>query len=172
MAPPRPRRLFALDQNFPEPILKAMAAALPMAELVPIREVRSELAQVEDWQLLLALHQDERPWDGLITNDDSLLSQPKEMTVLSQTQLTLVVVKGEGHNPIRAVGILLCHLPYVCHHTIRHRAQIWSLRITNKNADEVQPYLDQIGAKTGVTASELFARHKVPSRELRPDRWR
>ena len=27
MAPPRPRRLLALDQNFPEPILKAMATA-------------------------------------------------------------------------------------------------------------------------------------------------
>jgi hypothetical protein len=45
-----------------------------------------------------------------------MLSLAKEMTVLSQTGLTLVVAKGQGHNPIRAVG-LLCHLAHICHHT-------------------------------------------------------
>jgi hypothetical protein len=171
MAPPRPRRLFALDQNFPEPILRAMATALPMADLVPVREVRPELAEVDDWELLRALHQDERRWDGLITNDDALLSLAREMTVLSQTRLTLVVVKGEGHNPVRAVGALLCHLPFICHHTVRDRAQLWNVRVSNKNADEVQSYLDDIAARTDTTAADIFTKHKLPNQDLRPDRW-
>lgn len=84
----RPRRLFALDQNFPEPVLGAVATAIPMAELVPVRAIHPELSDVDDWQLLLALHRDSRPWDGLITNDANMLRLPKEMTVLAQTNLT------------------------------------------------------------------------------------
>lgn len=32
------RRLFALDHNFPEPVLLGLGKALPMVELVPIRD--------------------------------------------------------------------------------------------------------------------------------------
>ena len=68
-----PRRLFALDQNFPEPVCKALEQWLP-ADLVPVRQIDPRLSEVDDWQLLLALHQDSRQWDGLITNDDSMLN--------------------------------------------------------------------------------------------------
>ncbi len=111
-----PPRLFALDHNFPQPVLAAMAHALPQVELVPIRDIDPTFADLDDWELLCELHRHERPWDGMITNDDAMLSLPKEMTVLSQTGRTLVVAKGEGHNPIRAVGTLLCHLTHICHH--------------------------------------------------------
>ena len=65
-----PRRLFALDHNFPEPVLGAFADLLPMVELVPIRLVDPAWAELEDWELLLALRVHDRPWDGMITNDD------------------------------------------------------------------------------------------------------
>ena len=55
-----PRRLFALDQNFPEPVCKALEQWLP-ADLVPVRQIDPRLSEVDDWQLLLALHQDWRP---------------------------------------------------------------------------------------------------------------
>ena len=119
-----PRRLFALDQNFPEPVLAALESVLP-AELVPVRKIDPKLSEVADWELLLALHRHSRPWDGLITNDDAMLKLPKELVVLSQTRLTLVVAKGEGHNPIRAVGALLCHLSHIRHQTNPQVAQIW-----------------------------------------------
>jgi hypothetical protein len=93
-----------------------------MVELVPVRAIYASWATLDDWELLLALHRHERRWDGLMTNDDAMLSLAKEMTVLSQTGLTLVVAKGEGHNPIRAVGALLCHLPHICHHTTPEHA--------------------------------------------------
>jgi hypothetical protein len=90
-------RLFALDHNFPQPVLAALAHALPQVELVPIRDIDPMFAGLDDWELLRELHRHERPWDGMITNDDAMLSLPKEITVLSQTGLTLVVAIREFH---------------------------------------------------------------------------
>jgi hypothetical protein len=160
------RRLFALDHNFPEPVLLGLAKAIPMAELVPIRAIRSELSELDDWELLLALHRDERPWDGLVTNDVNMLSLPREMTVLSQTALTLVAVRGEGHNPVRSIGALLCHLPFICFHTVRDRAQIWRLGVAQKNYEEVADYLEKIAARQGSTVQALVEQHKVSKAEL------
>ena len=160
------RRLFALDQNFPEPIVLAIMKAVPVAELVPVRTIDPQLAEVDDWELLLALHRHERSWDGLITNDDAMLSLPKDVTVLSQTRLTLVVAKGEGHNPVRAAGVLLCHLNFICHHSRSDRAQIWNLRVAQKNADEPNVFLDRIAEREKTTAAELFRRHKLSTQEL------
>src|SRR5262245_52016978 len=138
------RRLFALDHNFPEPVLATLTTAIPMVDMVPVRTIRKEMADMDDWELLVALHRDKRPWDGLITNDEAILALPKEMTVLSQTRLTLVVVKGEGHSPVRATGVLLCHLAHICHHTTPERAQVWRLRVTQKNYEDASAYLDKI----------------------------
>lgn len=96
-----------------------------------------------------------------------MLSRPKEMTVLSQTGLTLVVAKGEGHNPIRAGGALLCHLPFICHHTIPERAQVWNLRVSQKNHDEVHVYLDKIAQRSGGSIASLLTSNRVPAVQLR-----
>jgi hypothetical protein len=161
------KRLFALDHNFPEPVLAAFASVMPMVEVVPVRLIEAGWAGLDDWALILALHRHARGWDGLITNDDAMLSLPKEMTVLSQTRLTLVVAKGEGHNPIRAVGALLCHLPHICHHTTAEVAQIWNLRVAQKNHEEVSDYLGKIAAKSKVSVANLVAANRVPTAELK-----
>ncbi len=160
------RRLFALDHNFPEPIVLAIAKAIPAAELVPVRAIGPELAELEDWELLARLHRDERTWDGLITNDVAMLSQPKEMTALSQTRLTLVVARGEGSNPIRAAGVLLCHLNHICRHTTHERAQIWDLRVKQKNAEEPRAFLERIAEKTGTTPEELVRVNRLDAKLL------
>jgi hypothetical protein len=85
-----PRRLFALDQNFPEPVCKMLGELLP-AELVPVRQIDASLSEVDDWQLLLALQQHPRPWDGLITNDDSMLRLDGNY---SATRLSMGVRRG------------------------------------------------------------------------------
>jgi hypothetical protein len=161
------RRLFALDHNFPEPVLAAFGDVLPMVELVPVRTVDPAWAKLDDWELLLALHRHARQWDGLITNDDAMLSLAKEMTILSQTRLSLVVAKGEGHNPIRAVGALLCHLPHICHHTTPEHAQIWTLRVSQKSHEEVEAYLDKIAQKGSTTVAKIVAENRVPNSQLR-----
>lgn len=161
------RRLFALDHNFPEPVLAAFGEVLPMVDLVPVRAVEPGWAKLDDWELLVALRGHPRPWDGLITSDDAMLSLAKEMTVLSQTGLSLVVAKGEGHNPIRAVGALLCHLPHICHHTTPEHAQIWTLRVAQKNHEEVRAYLDKIAQKASTTIAKIVAENRVPNGQLR-----
>jgi hypothetical protein len=61
-----PRR-FALDQNFPEPIVDGLADWLaPDAELVPIRRIDARMATLDDWEVLAALHADETDWDVAI----------------------------------------------------------------------------------------------------------
>lgn len=58
------RRLFVLDQNFPEPIVTSIERYITCAELVPIRLVDRSFARLDDWDLLRALHEHERQWDG------------------------------------------------------------------------------------------------------------
>jgi hypothetical protein len=158
-------RLFALDHNFPQPVLGAMSVAIPNVELVPVRDI--EPCRSERLELLRELHRHPRPWDGMITNDDAMLSLAKEMTVLSQTGLTLVVAKGEGHNPIRAVGILLCHLTHICHQTVPGTAQVWKLRVAQKNGDPARDYLEVIAEKAKTTVDRLVADNKLSTAELR-----
>ena len=161
------RKLFALDHNFPQPVLGALADALPQVELVPVRDIDPGFADLDDWELLRELHLHDREWDGMITNDDTMLALPKEMTVLSQTGLTLVVAKGEGHNPIRAVGTLLCHLSYICHHTRPGVAQIWRLRVAQKNAQPATDYLDAIAERSKTTVAKIVAANKLSRVQLR-----
>jgi hypothetical protein len=84
-----------------------------------------------------------------VTNDANMLALPREMTVLAQTRLTLVVIRGDGDSAVRATGALLCHLPFICRHTTPERAQVWRLGTAQKNYDDVTVYLDQIAAKQG-----------------------
>jgi hypothetical protein len=79
-------RRFALDQNFPLPIVGMLARYIIEAELVPLLEIDSALTRdTEDWQILLALHKHREHWDGLITTDSAMLLLAKEMAVLCQT---------------------------------------------------------------------------------------
>jgi hypothetical protein len=157
---------FALDHNFPAPALSAFGLMMPNVELVAIADVDEAFAELDDWELFVALHRHPRRWDGLITNDDKLLALEKEMTVLSQTNLTLVVAKGEGDNPIRAVGLLLCHLNHICHHSRPDRAQVWILRVAQKNYEEPRAYLERIADKRGTSAEEIVRAHKLPKKDL------
>ena len=43
------RRRFALDQNFPEPIVDALSTWLE-AELVPIRRIDQRMPTLDDWR--------------------------------------------------------------------------------------------------------------------------
>ena len=104
------RRLFALDQNFPRPIVETLADFIVEAELVAIEDVDPRLPRAEDWQVLRFLGWHDRPWDGLITTDARMLSQPREIAALLQTRLTLVVAEAAGHDMIKATGLVLTHI--------------------------------------------------------------
>jgi hypothetical protein len=152
-----PRRLFALDQNFPKPIAEAFARFLTFVELVPVRDIDPALSELEDWDLLDALDKHERSWDGLITSDDSMLSDARTLAVLRKTHLTLVVADGHGHNHIRASGLVLFHLEHVCAGTTPARSQIWHLRAAQKNAETPDRYLEKIATQRKLSVEDVLA---------------
>jgi hypothetical protein len=158
---------FALDHNFPAPVIGAFGSLMPNVELRPVASIDEHFAKLDDWELFVALRRHELHWDGLITNDDELLALEKEMAVLSQTNLTLIIAKGEGHNPIRAVGLLLCHLNHICHQTRPDRAQVWMLRVVQKNYEEPRSYLEKIAEKKKTTVEEIMQAHRLAPNELR-----
>jgi hypothetical protein len=154
-----PHRRFALDHNFPAPVLRAFATMFPSVDLAPIGDIDPRWPELADADLLVELARSGR-WDGLITNDDAMLSLPREMAVLSQTDLTLVIARGEGSNPVRAVGVLLSHLGHICHQTTA-RAQIWRLRVSQKADESPAAYLETIAEKTGTTVEAILRENRL-----------
>ena len=137
-------RLFALDQNYPEPI-------------------------AEDWQVLQALHLHGRDWDGLITSDKNMLGLPKELAVLCQTKLTLVVAVAAGHDPIKATGLLLTHLGSICEQTRADSAQVWTLRTARKAPEDPWIHMTHAAARQDISADTLYRRERLTGDDLAAD---
>jgi hypothetical protein len=163
------RRLFALDQNFPQPIVDALADYILEAELVPIATIDERLATLDDWEVMLALHHHRRPWDGLVTTDANMLALPRELAVLMQTKLTLVVAKESGHDPIKATGLLLAYLPGICQRIRQDTAQLWTLRAVQRPADDPWGTFERVARQRKTTAPKLYEANKLGSEEISSD---
>jgi hypothetical protein len=160
--PPR----FALDHNFPQPVVGALGY-IREAKLVALKEVDERLTRdCEDWQILLALRQ-LGDFDGFITLDSAMAWLPKELAVLRQTRLTLVVLERVGHDPILATGLLLIHLGHVARQTVRRVGQLWILRPPGRTS-HITPLqqLESIASKSGETAMSLYQKVKLTRLEL------
>ncbi|HET7646980.1 MAG TPA: hypothetical protein VFK17_00325 [Gaiellaceae bacterium] len=164
-----PRRLFALDQNFPLPIVDVLSEFMAEAELVPIAEIDARLSDLDDWEVLLALHHHNRAWDGLITTDSGMLSLPRELSVLMQTHLTLVVAEAAGHDPLKATGLVLTYLPWIANQTRPDSAQLWVLRAANKPPEDPWDRLTRIAARRETTTQALYNAERLTRDELNRD---
>lgn len=156
---------FALDEDFPDTIIDALGLGVPEAELVPIRHIDPRLRQMDDWKLLLSLHH-LGEWDGMVTTDARMLKLPRELAVLHQTNLTLVTIEQAGHDPIRAAGLLLVHLPTICRKTVRSTGQIWKLNAQVKNHDEPWKELQKVAHHLSLSVNHLFHAHRLSRKEL------
>ena len=161
------RQLFALDQNFPSPIVAALADSIPEAELVPIADIDRRMATLDDWDVLHALHTDPRPWAGLITNDAAMLAIVEVVAMLIQTKLTLVVADAAGHDPIRATGLLLTHLPWICENVDPKTPQLWHLRATHRPHADPWDHMRELAKRAGVTSSQHHRRHTLTAAALK-----
>jgi hypothetical protein len=56
MASRATKKRFALDHNFPAPVLSAFGVMMANVELVPIREIDPSFSILDDWELFVALH--------------------------------------------------------------------------------------------------------------------
>jgi hypothetical protein len=131
---PLDRPLFVLDENFPEPILRqAIDTYVLEVEVRSIREFAPELTgpDVEDWQVIVGLRQ--RGAQGLLTCDDSMLSLASVVAVIGQTTFSVVTCREAGHDPVKATGLLLTHLPTIGAQHDDGRPQVWRLRATHQN---------------------------------------
>jgi hypothetical protein len=138
-------KLFALDHNFPQPIAAVLGEYQDDATLVPIADIDARLvADTDDWEILLALHHHKDPFDGLITTDASMLNRARELAVLCQTKLTLVVADEAGHDPVKATGLVFAFLGGICHRTDPDTAQIWLLRAKSKKADDPWDHIKRV----------------------------
>jgi len=152
---------FVLDQNFPLNILRALGY-IPEADLLPLHQVNPALIRDhEDWEILADLYR--RGLDGFVTSDSSMLQLPKELAVLVQTGLTLVVTEGVGHDSIEATGLLLLHLRHIAHQTRKGTAQLWRLR-PPRRTNHVDPWetLRDVASKLGEPSSTLYQRERLP----------
>ena len=159
-------RLFALDHNFPDPIVAVLADFQEAAKLVRVDEIDSRMPDLEDWELLLALSLHPQPWDGLITTDSSMLNQGPELAVLVQTKLTLVVAEGSGHDPVKACGLLFAYLGGICDQTTPSTPQAWTLRAASRPHQEPWDLLKRFAEHNNRTVSDVWTEFRLSREQL------
>jgi hypothetical protein len=164
-------RLFALDQGFPQPIVEALADYLASdALLVPVAAIDQRLTDMEDWELLLSLHHHPKPWDGLVSTDDNMLTQARELATLMETRLTLFVCRAAGHDPVRATGLLLTNLSGICAQTTPGTPQVWRLGGgAQRAAENPWDYFTRAADKRNVSVGELRGEEWPSRAELKRD---
>lgn len=164
MAPRRPHRL-ALDQNFPTPILAALAEFIVDIELVPLRKIDPRLSVLDDRALVVALHQ--LGFQGLVTNNYKMLKNPKELAAIVATKLTVFAIEGVGDDPIRATGALLLDLPGALKRMDSRKAQVFWMRPRNPMPEDPMALFQRAADHQHRDADALFAELVVSNEELR-----
>ena len=155
--------LFALDHNYPMPIIERARPYLRDVELVSIGDIDSRLPKFDDWELLLALHHHPLEWDGLISNDTSMLDQERELAVLGYTHLTLVAPVAAGHDPIRSTGLVLAHIEDIASRTTSRKPQVWRLPGRTGGGHHPDQFLGKLAEKAGIDPLDL-RKEAMPAR--------
>jgi hypothetical protein len=127
------------------------------------------MADLEDWEIMLALHHHQRRWDGLITTDSSMLNQPPELAVLLQTNLTLIVAMGAGDDPIKATGLLFAYLGGICARTDPGTAQVWKLTAVNRPAHKPWDELKRAADHQHRSVGDLWQENRLSKEEFGAD---
>jgi hypothetical protein len=161
--------LFALDHNYPAPIIEQAQPYLDDVELVYIEKIDSRLPEFDDWELLLALHHHPRDWDGMISNDTSMLDQERELAVLGYTQLTLVAPVAAGHDPIRSTGLVLAHIENIASQTTPRRPQVWRLGGRTSRGDHPDRFLEKLAKRADLDPIDLRKEAMPSNAVLRQD---
>ena len=163
MVPRRPVRL-ALDQNFPMPILAALAEFIVDIELIPLRRIDPRLSSLDDRTLVVALHQLGFP--GLVTNNYKMLKNPKELAAIVATKLTVFAIEGVGDDPIRATGALLLDLPGSLKRMDSRKAQVFWMRPRNPMPEDPMALFQRAADHQHRDAAALFAELALSNDEL------
>ena len=93
-----------------------------------------------------------------------MISQPRELAMLMQTRLTLVVAARTRNDPVQASGLVLAYLPGICRRLAENAAELWVLNAVNRAPDNPWERLEMVAERQGSTARELFAETRLSSR--------
>ena len=162
-------RRFALDHNFRQPIVAVLSEFQADADLVRVDAIDQRMPDLDDWELLLALHHHAEAWDGLITTDSSMLSQGPELAALIQTKLTLVVAMEAGHNPVKASGLLFAYLAGICQRTRPELPQVWRLSAANRAHAQPWDFLKRFAEHNNRSVDDVWTEFKLPDEVLSRD---
>ena len=153
----------ALDQNFPEPILRCLHEFLPEhINLLPLRRIHARLPELDDRPLLIALHQ--LGIQVLVTNNYKMLRRPEELAAVLKTKVTVVAIEGTGDDPLRATGALLLDLPGIVKR-IQPGVVFW-MRPRNPLPDAPWALFEKAADHRNESAQDLYEAVKVTDEEL------
>lgn len=158
------RLRLALDQNFPTPLMRAVADYLPFdIALDHIADIDRRLSPLDDRALLIALRQ--LRYDGLVTNNYKMLYVPEEIAAIVKTKAVVVATRGLGHDPIRAVGALLLELPGLAGRLRPNASNVFMLGYEQRRPRNGWAYLQDAAARLEQTAEQLWQSVKVTDEE-------
>ncbi len=168
MAAPNQLEL-ALDANFPEPILEALADYIQDIRLVPLDEIDGRLQDLDDRQLIIALHQLGYTW--LVTNNYKMLDNPYELAAVLKTKMTVFAIKGAGDDMLRATGALLLDLPPAVKRVSKGGAAGRVFRFAPRSPTPRDPwdFMKKAAARREEPVNELYETAAVSNEEVTED---
>lgn len=165
MTDPASTLRLALDQNFPTPLIRAVADYLPMdIEVESLQRINPRLSDLDDRTLFLALHH--LGWHGLVTNNYKMLDIPAELAAIVRTQAVVVAVEGLGHDPLRAVGALLLELPGLRGRIRPRRSNVVRLSYRHRPPEDARSYFQRVAERRKRVAAELWDEVLVSEEEF------
>jgi hypothetical protein len=153
-----------LDHNFPEPILDCLAAFIVDINLIPIRRINSRLPELDDRQLVVALHQ--LGYASFVTGNYKMLQNPRELAAIMDTRMSVFAIEGVGHDPIRATGALLLDLPSAIKGMRSGGRGIYGLRPRSPRPQDPNELFNRMAERRHESASELYQEVRLSRAEL------
>ena len=155
----------ALDQNFPERILKSVEPWTGNIQLVPLRRIDNRLTVLEDRKLLIALKQFR--YDGLVTLNYKMLRNPAELAAVLKTNLAVFAIEGVGNDPIRATGALLLYLQPAVKAMQSGKTGVFWLRPRAPQPKQPWDLFQRVADNYKIGASRLYNQVKVSDVEFK-----
>jgi hypothetical protein len=152
--------VLVLDQNFPTNLLTRLP--WPDVQLIALRDLHPDLIRDhDDWEVLYELRA-RGGVDGFITGDANMLKLEKEMCVLHQSNLALIVCDDDRSDPFISTGLLMIHLPVIVRQLRRGTPQMWVLgRPKTKPPERPWGRIQQFADARGIAAQHLFDVNKI-----------
>lgn len=153
-----------LDHNFPERILDSLREFITEADLIPLRRIDERLPDLDDRQLVIALHQLGFP--GFVTSNYKMLQNPRELAAVIATEVCVFAIEGVGHDPIRATGALLLDLPSAVRAMEAGRRGVFWLRPRSPQPQDPNDLFNRMAQRRKENPKDLYNQVKVTGEEL------